>query len=75
MRGIPVLQKYRYIINLKRYNIIILLNSVFDELLFRSSPLGGSALPKLTQVTRNWQTKEHGGNKVHSGFYTPEIIK
>ncbi len=43
MRGIPVLEKYRYILYFKRYDIIILLNSVFHMLLFRSSPVGGSA--------------------------------
>ncbi len=43
MRGIPVLYNYRYLLYLKRYDIIILHNSVFHTLLFRSSPVGGSA--------------------------------
>ncbi len=43
MRGIPVLKNYRYLLYLKWYDIIILHNSVFHTLLFRSSPVGGSA--------------------------------
>ncbi len=37
MRGIPVLEKYRYLLYFKRYDIIILLISVFHTLLFRSA--------------------------------------
>ncbi len=43
MRGIPILEKYRYILYFKRYEIIILLNSVFHTLLLRSAPVGDSA--------------------------------
>ncbi len=43
MRGIPVLEKYRYILYFKRYDIIILLNSVFHTLQLRNTPVGGSA--------------------------------
>ncbi len=43
MRGIPVLEKYRYILYFKRYNIIILLNSVFHMLQLRNAPVGRSA--------------------------------
>ncbi len=35
MRGISVLEKYRYLLYFKRYDIIILHNSVFHTLLFR----------------------------------------
>ncbi len=44
MRGIPVLEKYRYLLYFKWYDIIILLISVFHTLLFGSSPV---VLPKL----------------------------
>ncbi len=40
MRGI--LYKFLYLLYLKRYDIIILHNSVFHTLLFCSSPVGGS---------------------------------
>ncbi len=43
MRGIPILEKYRYILYFKQYKIIILLNSVFHTLLLRSAPVGDSA--------------------------------
>ncbi len=36
MRGIQVLEKYRYILYFKRYDIIILLSWVFHTLLLRS---------------------------------------
>ncbi len=35
MRGISVLEKYRYLLYFKRYDIIILHNSVFNTLMFR----------------------------------------
>ncbi len=43
MRGIPVLGNYQYLLYFKRYDIIILHNSVYHTLLFQSSPVGGSA--------------------------------
>ncbi len=43
MRGIPVLEKYLYILYFKWYDIIILLNSVFHTLQLRNTPVGGSA--------------------------------
>ncbi len=44
IRGIrTLLEKYRFILYLKRYDIIILLNSVFHTLQLRNAPVGGSA--------------------------------
>ncbi len=43
MRGIPVLEKYRYLLYFKRYDIIILLSSVFHTLQLQNAPVGGSA--------------------------------
>ncbi len=58
MRGIPVLEKYRYILCFKRYDIIILLNPVFHTLLLRSAPVGGSA-SQITAQSVNVTTEQH----------------
>ncbi len=41
MRGIPVLEKYQYILYFKWYDIIMLHNLVFHTLQLRSAPVGG----------------------------------
>ncbi len=54
MRGIPVLEKYRYILYFKQYHIIIFLIPVFQKCLFRSSHVGDSAsqiAAKLVNLT------------------------
>ncbi len=43
MRSVPILEKYRYLLYFKRYDIIILLNSVFHTLQLQNAPVGGSA--------------------------------
>ncbi len=43
MRGIPVMEKYRYILYFKRYDIIILLNSLFHMLQIQNAPVGCNA--------------------------------
>ncbi len=57
IRGIPVLEKYRYILYFKRYDIIILLNSVFHTLQLR----GGSASQIAAQPV-NVTTEQHDGS-------------
>ncbi len=66
MCGIPVLEKYQYII-FKTYDIIILLNSVFQN-----APVGGSTSPIVAQPV-NVTTEQHdGSNRVlyHDGRLT-----
>ncbi len=74
MRGIPVLEKYRYILYFKRYNIIILLNSVFHTLLLRSAPVGGSASQIAAQPV-NVTTEQHDGSNRWNSINAPEINK
>ncbi len=60
---------YRYWINTsvyyisKRYDIIILLNSVFHTLLFQSAPVGGSAFQIFAL---NVKTEHNGLNGLNS---------
>ncbi len=55
MRGIPVLEKYRYLLYFKRYDIIILLISVFHMLLFHASQIAANPV-NLTPEQRDDQT-------------------
>ncbi len=52
MRGIPVLERYRYILYFKLYNIIILLNSVFHTLQLRNATVGRSAYQIAVQPVK-----------------------
>ncbi len=61
MRSIPVLEKYRYILGFKRYDIIMLLNSVFHTLLLQSTPVGGSA-SKIAAQPVNVKTEQRDGS-------------
>ncbi len=57
MRGIPVMEKYLYILYLKRYDIIFFLNSVFHMLQLLNAPVGVSASQIAAQpvnVTTRW---------------------
>ncbi len=66
MRGIPVMEKYRYLLYFKRYDIIILLISVFHTLLFRSSPLGGSASQIAASPVNLTTEQRDGSNRLNS---------
>ncbi len=74
MRGIPVMEKYRYLLYFKRYNIIILLISVFHTLLFRSSPLGGSA-SQIAASPVNLTTEQRDGSNRLNSINAPEMNK
>lgn len=52
----PVLGKYQF--KMVRYHDFAI--SVFDTLLFRSSPLGGSVLPKLTRNCQMEKCEKRG---------------
>ncbi len=62
MHGIPVLEKYRYILCFKRYDIIILLNSVFYTLQLQNAPVDGSASQIAAQPV-NVTTEHDGSNR------------
>ncbi len=68
MRGIPVLEKYQYLLYFKRYDIIILLISVFHTLLFRSASQIAANPVNLTTEQR------YGSNRLNS-INAPEIYK
>ncbi len=74
MRGIPVLEKYRYILYFKLYDIIILLNSVFHTLLLRSAPVGVSASQIAAQPVNVTTEQRDGSNRLNS-INAPEINK
>ncbi len=74
MRGIPVMEKYRYLLYFKWYDIIILLISVFHALLFRSSPLGGSA-SQIAASPVNLTTEQRDGSNRLNSINAPEINK
>ncbi len=60
MRGIPVLENYWYILYLKWYDIIVLLNSVFHTLQLQNAPVGGSASQIAAQPV-NVTTEQRDG--------------
>ncbi len=62
MRGILILEKCQYLLCLKWYNIIILLISLFHTLLFRCSPVGGSA-SQIAVKPVNLTTELRDGSK------------
>ncbi len=74
MRGIPVLEKYRYILYFKRYDIIILLNSVFHTLQLRNAPVGVSASQIAVQPVNVTTEQRDGSNRLNS-INAPEINK
>ncbi len=74
MRGIPVLEKYRYLLYFKQYDIKILFNSVFHALLSRSSPVGGSASEIAAQPV-NVTTEQHDGSNRLNSINAPETNK
>ncbi len=74
MRGIPVLEKYRYLLYFKRYDIIFLLISVFHTLLFRSSPVGGSASQIAANPVNLTAEQRDGSNRLNY-INTPENNK
>ncbi len=74
MRGIPVMEKDRYLLYFKRYDIIILLISVFHTLLFRSSTLGGSASQIAASPVNLTTEQRDGSNRVNS-INAPAINK
>ncbi len=63
MHGIPVLEKYRYLLYFKRYNIIILLNSVFHTLQLQNAPVGGSASQIAAQPVNVTTEQRDGSNR------------
>ncbi len=67
MRGIPILEKYLYILYFKRYDIIILLNLAFHTLLFRSSPVGASqiAAQPVNLTTEHDGSNPYGSNRLN----------
>ncbi len=73
MRGIPVPEKYRYLLYFKRYDIRIDLITVFHMLLLRSSPV---VLPKLLcNRGLNVTTELRDGSNRLNSINAPEINK
>ncbi len=65
MCGIPVLEKYQYLLYFKPYDIIILLNSVFHMLLLRSAPVGGSASQIAAQPVNVTTEQRNRSNRLN----------
>ncbi len=63
MRGIPVLEMYLYILYFKRYDIIILLNSVFHMLQLQNAPVSGSASRIAAQPVKVTTKQCDGSNR------------
>ncbi len=63
MRGIPVLEKYRYFLYFKQYDIIILLNSVFHTLQLQNAPVGDSASQIAAQPVNVTTEQRDGSNR------------
>ncbi len=54
-----VMEKYRYILYFKQYDVIILLGSVFHTLRLQSAPVGGSASQTRNRDNRTtWWIKQ-----------------
>ncbi len=65
MRGIPVLEKYRYLLYFKRYDIIILLSSVFHTLQLQNAPVSGSASQIAAQPVNVTTEQRDGSNRLN----------